>query len=94
MWDHGHELNEQGTLLKKDVQDTVWNYLRVYLTRVLHHKDVLARVQAQEEMYTAFPGMKDGVHNGRMAWSEYKQVITYVLPRETGIYVLSKILTL
>ena len=77
----------------KDVQDTVWNYLRVHLTRILH-KDVLARVQAQEEMYRNFPDLKDGVHNKRMPWGEYKQIITYLLPRDTGMYVLAKVLTM
>ena len=65
----------------------------VHLTRILH-KDVHARVQAQEDMYTAFPEMKDGVHNGRMPWSEYKTIITYLLPRDTGMYILAKVLTL
>ena len=92
LWETNDELSEQGSLLK-DVQDTVWNYLRVHLPRILH-KDVHARVQAQEDMYAAFPGMKDGVHNKRMPWSEYKQMITYLLPRDTGMYVLAKVLTL
>ena len=47
LWER-HELSEQGALLK-DVKETVWNYLRVHLTRILH-KDVHARVQAQEDM--------------------------------------------
>ena len=82
LWE-GHDLSEQGALLK-DVQETVWNYLRVHLTRILH-KHVHARVQAQEDMYTAFPAMKDGVHNGRMPWSEYKTIITYLLaPQRYG----------
>ena len=57
LWENG-ELTEKGTLMK-DVQDTVWNYLRVHLTRILH-RDVLARVQAQEDMYHNFPDLKDG----------------------------------
>ena len=59
LWEDEDELSEKGALLK-DVQDTVWNYLRVHLTRILS-KDVLARVQAQEEMYRNFPLMKEGL---------------------------------
>ena len=92
LWEDEDELSEKGALLK-DVQDTVWNYLRVHLTRILS-KDVLARVQAQEEMYRNFPLMKEGLHNNRMPWSEYKQLITYLLPRDTGMYVLAKVLTM
>ena len=92
LWDDEDELSEKGALLK-DVQDTVWNYLRVHLTRILD-KAVLARVQAQEELYKSFPAMKEGLHNERMPWSEYKQLITYLLPRDTGMYVLAKVLTM
>ena len=67
LWDN-EELSEKGTLMK-DVQDTVWNYLRVHLTRILH-KSVLSRVQAQEDMYRNFPDMRDGVHNERMPWGQ------------------------
>ena len=71
----------------------MWNYLRVHLTRILH-KDVMSRVQAQEEMYRTVPGMIDSVHNRRMSWFEYKEVITYLLPKGTGLHVLTKVLTL
>ena len=91
LWENG-ELTERGTLVK-DVQDTVWNYLWVRLTRILH-KDVLSRVQAQEDMYRNFPDLKDGVHNRRMPWAEYNQTITYLIPRDTGMYVLTKVLTM
>ena len=45
LWD-GDELNEKCTLLK-DMQDMVWDYLRVHLPRILN-RVVLTRVQGQE----------------------------------------------
>ena len=45
LWD-GDELSERGTLLK-DVQDMVWDYLRVHMPRILGPV-VLTRVQGQE----------------------------------------------
>ena len=42
MYDSEGELTEKGTLLK-DVQDTVWDYLRVYLPRILS-KPLMDRV--------------------------------------------------
>ena len=91
LWVNG-ELSEQGTLLK-DVQDTVWDYLRVHLPRILD-KDVLLRVQQQEELYRDIPDLKHGWHNDRMPWSQYKETVTYMLPKETGTHELSKVLTL
>ena len=49
MHDGSGELTEQGVLLK-DVQDAVWDYLRVHLPRVLS-EPILRRVQNQEELY-------------------------------------------
>ena len=69
LWD-GEELTEKGTLLK-DVQDTVWDYLRVHLPRNLGQV-VLDRVQQQEELYRGHPELREGLHNKRMRWSEYQ----------------------
>ena len=91
LWENG-ELGENGTLLK-DVQDTVWDYLRVHLPRILG-KVLLERVQQQEEMYREHPDLKEGLHNKRMPWSEYQELITYMLPKNTGMYALSRVLTM
>ena len=91
MWD-GDDLTEQGTLLK-DVQDAVWDYLRVHLPRILSKK-IHDRVKAQEGLYKDHPELKETLHNERMPWSEYKQVITYMLPKATGMYELARLLTL
>ena len=91
LWEED-ELSERGTLLK-DVQDTVWDYLRVHLPRILGPV-VLTRVQQQEWTYKKFPELKESLHNERMPWGEYQEVITNMLPKGTGLYVLSKVLTL
>ena len=49
MHDGNGELTEQVVLLK-DVQDAVWDYLRVHLPRILS-EPILRRVQNQEELY-------------------------------------------
>ena len=56
MWDNG-ELTEQGVLLR-DVQDIVWDYLRVHLPRILT-KEILDRVEAQEGLYKEFPELRE-----------------------------------
>ena len=72
---------------------TVWDYLRVHLLRILV-KVVLERVQQQEEMYREHPELKEGLHNKSMPWSEYQELITYMLPKNTGMYALSRVLTM
>ena len=91
LWE-GEELSERGTLLK-DVQDTVYSYLRVHLPRILDRK-ILDRVQTHEETYKNDPGLLDALHNHRMPWDEYKQMVTFMLPVATGMYELAKVLTL
>ena len=92
MYDDEGELTEKGALLK-DVQDTVWDYLRVHLPRILA-KPLMDRVQAVEETYKTMPELREEKVNNRMPWSEYRENITYLLPRDTGMYALSKVLTL
>ena len=72
LWEEG-ELTEKGTLLR-DVQDTVYLYLRVHLPHILDSV-VLDRVQSQEEVYKTHPSLKEGLHNNRMSWSEYKEMV-------------------
>ena len=74
MRDEEGELTELGTLLK-DVQDSVWDYLRVHLPRILA-KPILDRVQAQEELYKGQEQLREDAVNERMPWSEYKETIT------------------
>ena len=51
-------------------------------------------MQQQEELYREHPEMREGQYNGKMPWSEYKEIITYMLPKYTGMYELSKVLAM
>lgn len=82
----------------RNVQDTVWNHLRVHLPSPLH-KEVLARVQAQEELYVQnFPLItKRGVQRphdlGRIIQDIDCVPVTQGSYRHV-MYVLDKVLTL
>ena len=52
------------------------------------------RVQAVQDAYKNMPELRETKVNGRMPWSEYRENITYLLPRDDGMYALSKVLTL
>ena len=64
MHDENGELTEQGVLLK-DVQDAVWDYLRVHLPRILS-EPILRRVQNQEELYRTQDLLRSEAVNERM----------------------------
>ena len=67
-------MSERDTM-PKDVQDMAWDCLRVRLPRIVGPV-VLTRVQGQQWLYKKYPYLKEGLHNNRMSWGEYKQIAT------------------
>ena len=81
-------------LLLMDIQDRMYAYLTTHLWRILA-ESIHVDVRAREMLYDKDEGgIRTQTARKRMPWKEYKRVVLDMLPKTSGLYELSLLLTL